>query len=66
MSGDREKGLGHLRHARQQEVLDILTSQNHHAVSLSHSFHGVSDVGDCCGVGEEYMKLLKYSSGISS
>ena len=35
-------------------------------ISLSHPFHGVSDVGDCCGVGEEYMKFLKYSSGISS
>ena len=66
MGGNREKGLGHLRHTRQQKVLDILAGQNHHTISLSHPLHGVADIGNCCGVGEEYMKFLKNSSGISS
>ena len=57
---DGEQRLCHLRHAGQQEVLNVLAAEDDHTATFSYPFHGVADVGDRHRIGEENMEFLEH------
>lgn len=58
MRGDAEQGLCELSDRGNQKILDVLACQNDRGVFLSDTLHSVSDIFDCCHVGEEQVQLI--------
>ena len=53
VSRDGEQGLCELLDVGQQEVLDVLRSENHGAFLFAHTLHGIADIFDGCTVTQE-------------
>lgn len=58
MRGDAEQGLCELSDRGDQKILDVLACQNDRGVLLADTLHSVSDIFNCCHVGEEQVQLI--------